>query len=798
MASALPGEPPDPGKPPDPPKPPSNGKLSRVKLDALLKGVAGEEAHPWWNDRLAFAHSNGLLTVEQLQAAQSVRTRVLKRYLWSITSDDIVRQRLRTYAIAASKLAHRLGAVLNMCAVAAGAGGAAPGAFGDIVNMLCAKTTTAMRTVMLPDGCKVEQPAFVTRVLEAYPQLSALMPTPEELGVLSSWNQAKKFILDKYLVSVAMHVRTHFLKRLKRHIRSVLVGNEDAKCEVFKYIWGSKTEVDNVNREVADRVIERLKHIGAWSSADNAPDTSTSDGSEKSALNPGLMQWHLELCLSDTSTCQPFPLANLVSRGYHRVDREVFRSMFKAEGLGLHTALRLSPALWNANLKSHHRVESKKGRRQSVITPLRKGEFVSSVETDGYGVSITIKTPHTERAGTKLTKEENGARHMERLCAVYKSRDDVQLTSSDPGRVCLATTARTTKTPAEADLPSPRMDAERRGKVARPAHGVYSRQAWKKDIKDRATKEWEATRRLRPTVKAAMDALSASGGKRNSSLERWQAYLNAAVEHWSTLCGEFLECDDRCAMKMSLFKLRRRALDRFASSVVAPTREDKCKGKGVRPLIVLYGSATMKCHGRGSNDTPVPVKGVYDAILRAFRRHRREGGVLKTWEHRTTLTCHRCGTVMEKLYETVADGSRREIHDYRLCTKCTCANGFEFDGCGGGACRTGGCGCQRVLLFRCAKKGGEGVKTSVPNFSRCAVSTQEERPKLRNRDFNAAINILRAGEAMLRGEGRPEHLRPATRKKIDDGSKKRVARKDPGAPAARRKKIARVEKPSAI
>ena len=85
------------------------------------------------------------------------------------------------------------------------------------------------------------------------------------------------------------------------------------------------------------------------------------------------------------------------------------------------------------------------------------------------------------------------------------------------------------------------------------------------------------------------------------------------------------------------------------------------------------------------------------------------------WEFRTTKTCYRCKQEMEAVYETNAEGdvlrdkwgNMKENRDFRRCKHCAC---------------------------------------------------HEERPKLRNRDFNAAINMLLALRASLLGEPRPLHL----------------------------------------
>ena len=108
---------------------------------------------------------------------------------------------------------------------------------------------------------------------------------------------------------------------------------------------------------------------------------------------------------------------------------------------------------------------------------------------------------------------------------------------------------------------------------------------------------------------------------------------------------------------------------------------------------------------------------------------------------------------MQKEYVAQADGSRREVHDYRVCNTCvheksyTRVHGAPVD-------------CDPTCCERCGETELE-IRSEGAIFRRCAGNcAQDKRPKLRNRDFNAAINILLAAEAELRGELRPTHLRP--------------------------------------
>jgi transposase len=391
--------------------------------------------------------------------------------------------------------------------------------------------------------------------------------------------------------------------------------------------------------------------------------------------------------------------------------------MFREEGLEFQTELNLSAALWNANRKSlpvaakKKKLRGKNGQRRSV-RKLRRNELISSVETDGYGVSIVVKTPHLVRAADPKSAKQAAEDHMAALSALYAS-EECAVMGIDPGRVNLVVSA---------TIGGKRVTPETLGEARSAEFGMFSRSRWNGMMRNSEKAAWERVRRERPAVRAALEALSESGGKRNVDAARWTAYLDASVAHWGALVGEFMEDDERAARKMVHFRRRQRTMAKIASHVVRP--EDK------RPLLIVYGNAKLCCHGHGSTDTPVPVKGIYRAILLAFKQHRKRGGVFKGWEFLTTQKCHRCSGQLE----VMVGENGEEIRDFR----------------------------------------------------RCATCTHEERPKSRNRDFNAAKNILTVGLCSLLGQPRPVHLCPAPKPHAPRAP--RVARvlQEPQAPRAPR------------
>ena len=415
---------------------------------------------------------------------------------------------------------------------------------------------------------------------------------------------------------------------------------------------------------------------------------------------------------------QPFPHNSAVSRVHVHVDQRVMNQLLREKPPDkrcLLENLNLTPERWEACRPVKEKAKTRKTKKttrprkhqgsRKVKRYVRRrgaslppGAVIRSVHTDGVALSIVMKMPHTKPAD-KLTTEEYIAKQNDRATALFND-DDCYVVAGDPGRVNLmvAATLKARQNPVD----------------TRPSRTRTTRTWWLKATKRIKQQEWEQKRRSRPDVAAAMNALSQSGGRRSVSVSAWSRYLDALVANKDTLHREFLENDERYVLRMERYRHRRSAISRAAQCIL--NEVPNSKGQPTK-VVVGYGDASMKSHGRGTKDVSVPVKQLYREIIATMKRRRLDGVVIKVWEHRTTKTCYRCKEELETVYEKDEEGvDKRDAH---------------------------------------------GRRTEDRNFRRCAhCRTTEGSPKLRDRDFNASINILLALIARLKGEPRPEHLRP--------------------------------------
>ena len=664
------------------------GHVSREELDKRLDDVEGQAEHPWWNHRLLFAARLGLVTEHELKTSLSYRVTCVKTSLRSIGCPEAIQARLRLYSIATSKIHHRLGAMLNMCVVVN----------KDNPSALLAVATIAQDVQQLRDTMLTgvnETPPVVAAVLRDHPGLWDLGPRGNELAVLSSWDQAKTYIANRFVANVQVHVKAHLEKRVKRFVRESLVSTPPD--EAMKIIFANgDPPVDQQDKTFCDSVMTRLRGLKLLDR----------DGfvlPKKQKVPVDVMMLHFELAFRESSVFQPLPMATTVTRVHARVCERIYQGLTRSVPecpsfdafVRKRIRRRLRRTKWTNNsfrrarrskkAKKHgsRKVRRKRRGKQQVVC-IKKRQQVDSFETDGYSVSLALKTPHTKPADN-LTPKELAEQHLARLQKVA-NEGDCWVAGDDPGRKNMGTQA---SLPINADPLT-----EKATRVQ------FTRDQWNRIVQTRQQREWEASRRV-GGVKKALDALSDSGGKRTTDVSRWKAYITASLTHRRTLHREFLENDDRQRRALLSYGRRRRAVDTAASSFV-----DTPDGK---PLIIGYGDGSFKSHGRGKNDTSVPVKALYRAIVAAFKKKRIRGGVIKVWEYFTTAKCHRCHHRMEKIYKDV-NGERFEDRDFRRCIHCN-----------------------------------------------------EECPKLRNRDWNAALNIRVVVLCLLRGEDRPEYLKPEKR-----------------------------------
>ena len=126
------------------------------------------------------------------------------------------------------------------------------------------------------------------------------------------WDNAVKYVANKYAGAIKNHVLVHLVARLKHKLRSECL-EPDLAVKAFME-GGQDDELALQDRWMVDAMRNRL---------------GTKDGAEvvtPEALKPDLLAWHFELA-KERQSFSPFPMAGL-TRSYHLLDNRICEGLF--------------------------------------------------------------------------------------------------------------------------------------------------------------------------------------------------------------------------------------------------------------------------------------------------------------------------------------------------------------------------------------------------------------------------------------------------------------------------------------
>lgn len=235
--------------------------------------------------------------------------------------------------------------------------------------------------------------------------------------------------------------------------------------------------------------------------------------------------------------------------------------------------------------------------------------------------------------------------------------------------------------------------------------------------------------------------------------------LQALSRHWRTLKEEYLEgesADEYAKWRMTLFRGKRATIDRFIRKAL---RSQDRGGEPTPPIELSIGAAKFAATGKG--EEAVPTSSMLREIIRVIRVHKMRVRLNKAVdEYLTTQVCYRSGERMTKVTARLY-----------CCTSPMCTCRPLRPSRRPGATRR----------YELTEEADDVVnKTDGSSVYRLA----NEAGRRRNRDVNAARNLLIIGYATVAGQERPAPLRR-------DGPNANVRKRTSvagGAPKQKRKK----------
>ena len=350
---------------------------------------------------------------------------------------------------------------------------------------------------------------------------------------------------------------------------------------------------------------------------------------------------------------------------------------------------------------------------------------IDSVETDGVGLRLCVKLPVDLTSFISPVVVDAGDRGADAPKKRRGRRKKVGRSSATAVEVVQGFEA---VDPLDPSIERPLCGALDLGRAKlftaavqtkpykKPTTVTFTRKRYYHEMHDRPRKRWEKQRLdARPDVREALTLLSQSGGARNCDMEMWRQYLEAEAEHRDVLDTEFVDEIERALWTMRMFRWKKASLDRAVRRLFRAMTDGQSK---TRPLALFIGDAGFACTGKG--EVPAPTSKLSCALKRGIVCERARGRsvvVLRPNEFRTTMCCCACGSV------TAAPRVNKR-----------------------------------------ATRGSEATRGPSARLRSCTMCSPTG--KLRDRDVQAARNILWLGLAMYYGIERPEYMRrPVVKKK---------------------------------
>lgn len=697
---------------------------------------------------------------------------------------------LERYVVVASELYRRQGLIANLIAqklcggrVPVPAGGAqkfsmpAAAASSAALRNFCDPPdvrNSAFKQLFLPerwptDG--VPRDALISGVLEDF--AAVLPPAPDWRGVTSTtgWDNAINRAATKYHGNIQVQACVRMPERVRAYLRVVRVDEgTDRRVleEVATRILRPMTCISSGDFKMAMHLRDVLGAPDDFYPPRNAP-----WGAEAFALHVFLVRHGprettylpvfdrgRKYCYVDAKIAGAMlpkhsehdnDGAPKKKRERKRQEGDAVQAPEPASSVCIGDLLGLTPESFNAKSKelraTTRRILRKRAKRRGTSrkfkerlkkrqAALRTGKMprnarVDSIETDGVGLRICVKTPVdmspfilplpsvAEKAAAKAAATATEPKRRKRASGLgggakrcdasagpcpsdgsSASEEGPQTLCSfvgvDPGRKKLLAAA-----------------ISRPG-GAKPETFMFTRARYYSEMGYWRHQAWCKDRASVGAVRTALDSLARAGGLKNCVPELWRATLEVEREHDAPLRREFLESKEYALWRMRLFRKKKRSLDHAAHGLLSRAVEGQPSGK---PLILGVGSATMAATGRG--ELSAPTSSLNAALRRAVSRIRERGRKVvwrDVWEFRTTMCCCACGAVTAPAQVAWRDARGALVLD------------------------------------------PDGVPKTRPSRRLRSCTSCETTGKLRDRDVQAARNILWLTQHEYFGAERPQYM----------------------------------------
>jgi hypothetical protein len=526
-----------------------------------------------------------------------------------------------------------------------------------------------LKQVFLPEfwpTSKQDRHAWVDAAFQDVGAVVEHMAVPDWDGLMtrSGWSQVLNRMGDKYAVNVAIQATAHLYRRAKKYVAGVRLAEPSTRPAILGALNGRMGVLTVHDDDYA--ILHTLRTVFGADSPNSRPSWNDAGGK----LNPAKLDLHLFFTSQRVVEATPVPVANR-RRHFAYVDQKI--------------ALALLPASWLT--------ERKAAANKSNDSNLTLGEAMALTPNDIRQKRKLLRQQLRRKyRGGDTQQKKKLARKWKRTgwSNVPKTAMFASMETDGVGlRLCIGTplelTEETTSKQKKTGTTKKEVDELTllrdkgvepvfvgtdggRAKLTTSAISECAIQKPRTDIFTRGQYYWEmhhAQNNKFEVQRRAEDpdldsALLALAESGGIKNTDWTRFMTYLdVERAH---WEKLEADGYIDRERALWRQR---LFRYKrSSLDRLANRLISAGDPRRPLVLGYGDAGFAPTGRGEKS--VPTSAVTRALLRAKRRSKRTVVITGVWEFRTTLCCCACGGTTCGATLTSGRTSRR----LRLCTHC--------------------------------------------------------------------------------------------------------------------------------
>lgn len=190
---------------------------------------------------------------------------------------------------------------------------------------------------------------------------------------------------------------------------------------------------------------------------------------------------------------------------------------------------------------------------------------------------------------------------------------------------------------------------------------IVSRKSYYNAQRTKKFREWEKTRKNGTSWGVALSMVSQAGGLKNNDIVRWIASLTAMAQNIKIIKNEQLVQKELGLWKMRRFRWKKAFFDHKIKQIIMPSiRKNKKVHIGV-------GDGKFSHTGRG--EMSVPTKSIQTKVERVIKMMNITKSVKTSEinEYNTTKCCYKCDSIMHTLVTEAGNDCLR----YRLCTCCS-------------------------------------------------------------------------------------------------------------------------------